>query len=132
MPEQVVLSIKDLNVKFSLRGQMLHAIRGVSLDVYKSESLAIVGESGSGKTVLTNTFIGLLYINGLIVACSILFEGKVLASFDEEKDWLKVRGRKIAMVLQDPKTSLNPLKSIGRQIGEALELQQSLKGEAAK
>lgn len=132
MPEQVVLSIKDLNVKFSLRGQMLHAIRGVSLDVYKSESLAIVGESGSGKTVLTKTFMGLLDNNGWIDSGSILFEGKDLAAFDEEKDWLKVRGRKIAMVLQDPMTSLNPLKSIGRQIGEALELHQSLKGEAAK
>ncbi|NLG57119.1 MAG: ABC transporter ATP-binding protein [Clostridiales bacterium] len=132
MPDETILSVRDLNVKFNLRGRTLHAIRGVSLDVYKGESLAIVGESGSGKTVLTKTFMGLLDNNGWIDSGSILFDGEDLAKFREEKDWLKIRGRKIAMVLQDPMTSLNPLKSIGRQIGEALALHQGLKGEAAK
>ena len=56
--KEVILSVKDLSVRFSLRGKSLHAIRGVSLDVYKGESLAIVGESGSGKSVLTKNFIG--------------------------------------------------------------------------
>jgi len=132
MPDETILSVRDLNVKFNLRGRTLHAIRGVSLDVYKGESLAIVGESGSGKTVLTKTFMGLLDNNGWIDSGSILFDGEDLAKFREEKDWLKIRGRKIAMVLQDPMTSLNPLKSIGRQIGEALALHQGLKGEAAR
>ena len=127
-----ILQVQDLNVKFSLRGRVLHAIRGVTLDVQRGESLAIVGESGSGKTVLTKTFMGLLDNNGWIDSGSILFDGEDLAKFREEKDWLKIRGRKIAMVLQDPMTSLNPLKSIGRQIGEALALHQGLKGEAAK
>ena len=58
--KEVILSVKDLNVKFSLRGKVLHAIRGISLDLYKGESLAIVGESGSGKSVFTKNFIGLL------------------------------------------------------------------------
>ena len=64
MEQEVILSVKDLNVKFSLRGQVLHAIRGISLDIYKGESLAIVGESGSGKSVFTKNFIGLLDKNG--------------------------------------------------------------------
>ena len=60
MENNVILSVQDLDVKFTLRGQVLHAIRGVSLDVYKGESLAIVGESGSGKSVFVKTFMGLL------------------------------------------------------------------------
>ena len=66
MEQEVILSVKDLNVKFSLRGQVLHAIRGISLDIYKGESLAIVGESGSGKSVFTKNFIGLLDKNGWV------------------------------------------------------------------
>ena len=64
--KDIILSVHDLNVKFSLRGRILHAIRGVSLDVYKGESLAIVGESGSGKSVFTKTFMGLTDQNGFI------------------------------------------------------------------
>lgn len=126
-----ILQVDDLNIKFSLRGRVLHAIRGVTLDVYKGESLAIVGESGSGKSVLTKSFMGLLDQNGWIDSGSILYEGQDIAGYKEEKQWLSIRGRKIAMVLQDPMTSLNPLKTIGKQIGEALALHQNLKGEAA-
>ena len=126
-----VLQVKDLNVKFSLRGRVLHAIRGVTMDIYRGESLAIVGESGSGKSVLTKTFMGLLDQNGWVDSGSIVFEGEDLTNFKTEKDWLRIRGRKIAMVLQDPMTSLNPLKTIGKQIGEALMLHQGLKGEEA-
>ena len=66
MEREVILSVKDLNVKFTLRGQVLHAIRGISLDLYKGESLAIVGESGSGKSVFCKNFIGLLDKNGWV------------------------------------------------------------------
>ncbi|NLJ64095.1 MAG: ABC transporter ATP-binding protein [Christensenellaceae bacterium] len=128
---EVILRTEDLNVKFSLRGRVLHAIRGVSLEVYKGESLAIVGESGSGKSVLTKTFMGLLDQNGWVDSGSIWFEGNDLAQYKTEKEWLTIRGKKIAMVLQDPMTSLNPLKTIGKQIGEALELHQGLKGDDA-
>ncbi len=127
-----VLSVKDLNVKFSLRGRTLHAIRDVSLDLYKGESLAIVGESGSGKSVFVKTFMGLLDANGWIDSGEILYNGDDLTKFSTEKQWLKVRGKHIAMVLQDPMTSLNPLKTIGSQIIEAIELHQNLRGEAAK
>ena len=126
-----ILKVRDLNIKFSLRGRVLHAIRGVTLDVYRGESLAIVGESGSGKSVLTKAFMGLLDQNGWVDSGNIIFEEKDLAKFTAEKQWLDIRGRRIAMVLQDPMTSLNPLKNIGKQIGEALALHQNLHGEAA-
>ena len=126
-----ILKVRDLNIKFSLRGRVLHAIRGVTMDVYRGESLAIVGESGSGKSVLTKAFMGLLDQNGWVDSGSIIFEEKDLAKFTAEKQWLAIRGRRIAMVLQDPMTSLNPLKNIGKQIGEALALHQNLHGEAA-
>ena len=127
-----ILSVKDLEVQFKLRGQTLTAIRGISLDLYKGESLAIVGESGSGKSVFTKTFMGMLDKNGRVTAGEILNKGMELAKFTKEKDWLKIRGREIAMVFQDPMTSLNPLKTVGKQIQEALELHQNLKGNAAK
>ena len=127
-----ILSVKDLEVQFKLRGQTLTAIRGISLDLYKGESLAIVGESGSGKSVFTKTFMGMLDKNGRVTAGEILCKGMDLAKFTKEKDWLKIRGREIAMVFQDPMTSLNPLKTVGKQIQEALELHQNLKGNAAK
>ena len=122
----VILSVKDLNLKFDLRGRVLHAIRGVSLDLYKGESLAIVGESGSGKSVFTKCFMGLNDLNGHIDSGEILYDGKDLAKITQEKDWLPIRGGEIAMVMQDPMTSLNPLKTIGAQIEEAILLHQKI------
>jgi oligopeptide transport system ATP-binding protein len=132
MENNIILSVQDLDVKFTLRGQVLHAIRGVSLDVYQGESLAIVGESGSGKSVFVKSFMGLLDGNGFIDGGHILYQDKDLTQNRSDKDWLKIRGREIAMVLQDPMTSLNPLKTIGKQIQEAVELHQGLKGDAAR
>ena len=135
---QLILSVKDLNIKFNLRGKVLHAIRGIDLDIYHGEVLAIVGESGSGKSVFTKSFMGLLDANGSITGGTIdyygMADGKPLRLSDlrTEKDWLQVRGREIAMVMQDPMTSLNPLKTIGAQIMEAVALHQGLKGAAAK
>ena len=131
MENNVILSVQDLDVKFTLRGQVLHAIRGVSLDVYKGESLAIVGESGSGKSVFVKTFMGLLDGNGYLDGGHIWYNDQDLTRFQTEKEWLTIRGREIAMVLQDPMTSLNPLKTIGKQIEEAVVLHQGLHGEAA-
>lgn len=130
--KNIILSVKDLVIKFTLRGDVLTAIRGASLDLYEGESLAIVGESGSGKSVFTKSFMGLLDGNGWIDSGSIIYEGNDLAKYKTEKDWLKIRGKKIAMVFQDPMTSLNPLKTIGKQVQEAVELHQGLKGSEAK
>ena len=123
MPEPI-LSVRNLNIKFNLRGKTLHAIRDVSLDLYKGESLAIVGESGSGKSVFTKSFMGLLDANGWVDSGEILYEGRDLAKFRTEEEWLSIRGHEIAMIMQDPMTSLNPLKTIGAQILEAIELHQ--------
>ena len=130
--ENVALSFEDLHIQFTLRGQVLKAIRGISLDVYRGESLAIVGESGSGKSVFTKSAMGLLDANGTIAGGHIWYDGRDLAQFKTEKEWLSVRGKEIAMVMQDPMTSLNPLKSVGDQILEAVVLHQRLKGAEAK
>ena len=129
---EVILSVKDVVVKFVLRGQTLTAIRGASLDLYKGESLAIVGESGSGKSVLNKTFMGMLDKNGYIYDGEIWKDGKNLAEFKTEDEWLTVRGRRIAMVFQDPMTALSPLMTVGHQIAETLKLHQGLRGRAAK
>lgn len=127
-----ILSARDVEISFSLRGKKLNAIRRCSLDLYQGETLAIVGESGSGKSVFTKSFLGMLDANGSITGGSILFEGKDLAKYKTEKDWMTIRGKKISMVMQDPMTSLNPLKKIGRQIEESIELNQGIKGPEAK
>lgn len=127
-----ILSAKDVEIQFSLRGRKLTAIRRCSLDLYEGETLAIVGESGSGKSVFTKTFVGMLDANGTITNGSIMYNGEDLAQFKGERDWLKIRGKKISMVMQDPMTSLNPLKKIGKQIEESIRLHQGLTGEAAR
>lgn len=136
--KETILSVSHLNIKFQLRGKVLHAIRDISLEVYKGETLAIVGESGSGKSVFTKTFMGLLEKNGYIESGEINYFGQdsgekiVLSGLKKEKDWLRIRGHEIAMIMQDPMTSLNPLKTIGAQISEAITLHQGLKGAKAK
>ena len=132
MENDVVLSVRDLVVQFTLRGQVLTAIRGASLDLHKGESLAIVGESGSGKSVFTKAFMGMLDKNGSVKSGEILYDGMDLAKFTTEAEWLKIRGRRIAMVFQDPMTSLSPLMTVGKQIAETLTLHQGLRGRAAK
>ena len=132
MAKEPILSAKDVEIQFSLRGKKLTAIRRCSLDLYEGETLAIVGESGSGKSVFTKTFVGMLDANGTITNGTIMYNGEDMAQYKTEADWLKIRGKKISMVMQDPMTSLNPLKKIGKQIEESIELNQGLKGEAAK
>ena len=127
-----ILSARDVEVEFTLRGQKLKAIRRCSLDLYDGETLAIVGESGSGKSVFTKTFVGMLDKNGKVTGGNIMYDGKDLAKFTTESQWRTIRGKKIAMVTQDPMTSLNPLKKIGIQIKEAIELNQNIHGKAAK
>ena len=131
MNKDTILSVEDLQVKFTLRGAVLNVLRGISLDIHKGESIAIVGESGSGKSVFTKTFLGMLDSNGYIDNGTIRFrmddsgsdESIVdLSRFKTEKEWLTVRGKQIAMVMQDPMTSLNPLKTIGRQLEETVML----------
>lgn len=132
MAKEPILSARDVEIQFSLRGRILSAIRKCSLDLYEGETLAIVGESGSGKSVFTKSFLGMLDANGKITGGSIMFDGKDLAKYTTEKEWMQIRGKKISMVMQDPMTSLNPLKKIGQQIQESIELNQGIKGAEAK
>ncbi len=132
MENDVVLSVRDLVVRFTLRGQTLTAVRGASIDLHRGESLAIVGESGSGKSVFTKSFMGMLDNNGRIDGGSILFDGEDIAQYKTEKEWLRVRGKRIAMVFQDPMTALSPLMPVGKQIAETLALHQGLRGKAAR
>lgn len=140
MKKETILSVTDLHVKFTLRGSVLNVLRGISLDIHKGESIAIVGESGSGKSVLTKTFLGMLDSNGYIDSGSIRFrmddsgsEESIaeLTAFQTEKEWLSVRGKQIAMVMQDPMTSLNPLKTIGHQLEETVLLHHDVTKEEA-
>ena len=120
MAKEPLLSARDIEIEFSLRGKILKAIRKCSLDLYEGETLAIVGESGSGKSVFTKSFLGMLDANGSITGGSIVYDGVDISKYKTEKEWLTIRGKKISMVMQDPMTSLNPLKKIGKQkIGRA-------------
>lgn len=142
MDKNTILSVEDLHVKFTLRGDVLNVIRGISLDIQEGESLAIVGESGSGKSVFTKTFLGMLDSNGYIDQGHIWFrsidrmgdgEERIvdLSGFHTEKEWLTVRGRQIAMIMQDPMTSLNPLKTVGHQLEETVLLHRNVNKQEA-
>ncbi len=132
MSREPLLSAKDIEIQFTLRGKVLKAIRRCSLDLYEGETLAIVGESGSGKSVFTKSFLGMLDANGSITGGSIMYQGDDISKYKTEKQWMAIRGKKISMVMQDPMTSLNPLKKIGKQIQESIELNQGIKGEEAR
>ena len=132
MEKKLLLSAKDIEIEFTLRGKVLKAIRKCSLDIYEGETVAIVGESGSGKSVFTKSFLGMLDANGSITGGSILYDGTDISKYKTEKEWMTIRGKKISMVMQDPMTSLNPLKKIGKQIQESIELNQGIKGPEAK
>ncbi len=142
MKEKIV-ELKDIEVKFRVRDRDLTAIRRVSLDIYKGETLAIVGESGSGKSVLTKTVTGMLEENGRITNGSIMYGDLDLTKIDSYEEgsyiyeknhdaWQKIRGRKIATIFQDPMTSLNPLRRIGSQITEVLIHVRGFNKEDAK
>ena len=128
----LILSARDVEIKFNLRGRTLTAIRGASLDLYEGETLALVGESGSGKSVFTKSFIGMLDKNGRVTDGEILYRGQDVTKFKTEEEWLRIRGKKIAMVFQDPMTSLNPVRTIGEQITEVITWHFGTEHEQAK
>ena len=129
---RTILSVRDLWVKFRVRGRELTAIRGISMDFYENEAVAIVGESGSGKSVLTKVFSGMLEANGHISAGSVEFEGRDLAKLKGERNWNRIRGGRIATVFQDPMTSLNPILTIGKQITAVIRAHQGCSAAEAK
>ena len=128
----VVLEVKDLQTYFVTRWGVTKAVDGVSFNLRKGETLGIVGESGSGKSVTVSSVMRLIPSPpGHIVGGEILLEGENLLDLDES-EMNKVRGDKIAMVLQDPMTALNPVFDIEDQVGEALKIHEGLKGTGLK
>jgi oligopeptide transport system ATP-binding protein len=116
-----LLSIRDLVVEFITEDGIVQAVDGVTYDLYPGETLGIVGESGSGKSVSTMSILGLIpQPPGRIVRGEAIFQGKDLLKMSK-KDLRRIRGKDMAMVFQDPMTSLNPVLKIGFQIGEAIK-----------
>lgn len=119
MENKKILEVKDLNLSFKTHNGSVKAIRGVSFDLYEGETLAIVGESGSGKSVTTKALMGILAKNGNIEKGQALYKGKDILKMNK-KEIVAIRGKEIAMIFQDPMTSLNPTMTVGYQIREAV------------
>ncbi len=113
-----VLEVNNLTVSFSTDNGLVRAVRGVSFDLEKGETLCIVGESGSGKSVTSKAIMGILANNAIIDDGTIMYEGENLLEISEE-EYVGIRGHKIGMIFQDPLSSLNPIVKIGKQITEA-------------
>lgn len=135
-----VLSIRDLEISFGTTAGKVSAIRGVRLDLYQGETLAIVGESGSGKSVTTKAILGILSENGQVEKGSILFsydrDGEVvtrdLTQLTSKQMQKHIRGKRIAMVFQDPMTSLDPTMTIGHQIIEGMREHYKISKDEAR
>ena len=119
------MQVRDLRVSFRTTNGKVQAVRGISFDLAKGETLAIVGESGSGKSVTSKAILGIQAANAITESGEIIYDGKDLLKISEE-DFHKIRGDKISMIFQDPMSSLNPIVKIGRQLTEAM----ILKGKA--
>lgn len=126
-----ILEVKDLEISFKTQYGILHAIRGVSFDLFKGETLAIVGESGSGKSVTSRAIIGLLAGNSIYEGGSIMYQGRDLLQLSEDL-FHQIRGTKISMIFQDPMSSLNPIIPVGKQIAEALRFKLDMPEEMAR
>ena len=125
------LQVKNLTISFRTPGGKVQAVRGIDFDLYKGETLAIVGESGSGKSVTNRAIIGILANNSIVENGKIIYDGKDLLKISEE-DFHSIRGDKIAMIFQDPLSSLNPIMRIGKQITEAMLLKNKTSRKSSK
>lgn len=121
--ENKILSVKNLRVSFWTNNGTVKAVRGVSFDLYRGRTLAIVGESGSGKSQTSRAIMGILAPNKIIEEGEILYDGRDILRLKEE-ELTKIRGSKIAMIFQDPMSSLNPIMKVGKQITEAMMLKK--------
>ena len=119
--KEIKLTVNNLKVSFRTDAGKVQAVRDISFDLYKGETLAIVGESGSGKSVTSKAIMGISAVNAIYEGGEILYDGQDLVRIPEE-EMHKLRGDKIAMIFQDPLSSLNPIMRIGRQITEAMLL----------
>ncbi len=125
-----LLAVEDMRVEFSTTRGTVYAVNGVTFHVDRGETLGLVGESGCGKSVTALAILGLLGPNGRVSGGRALLEERDLLPLSDA-ELRSVRGREVAMIFQDPMSSLNPVLTIGRQVGEALETHLGLKGAAA-
>lgn len=126
-----ILQVKDLTVSFRTIEGKVSAVRGVSFDLYKGETLAIVGESGSGKSVSMKSINRILpKKNTIYESGTIMYQGKDILQLPEH-EMQQLRGKKIAMIFQDPMTSLNPTMTVGKQIAESMTINSSISKEVA-
>ncbi|MBB1245533.1 ABC transporter ATP-binding protein, partial [Streptomyces durbertensis] len=127
-----LLQVKDLHVEFHTRDGVVKAINGVNYTVDSGETLAVLGESGSGKSVTAQAIMGILDMPpGRIPSGEILYRGQDMLTMSGEER-RKIRGRKIAMIFQDALSSLNPVLSVGYQLGEMFRVHQGLSRKDAK
>lgn len=126
-----ILEIKNLNLSFISNDKEYQALHNINLSLEKGEMLAIVGESGCGKTITAMSVLRLLAPNAKITSGEIIYNNKNLL-LSSEKNMQNIRGKEIALIPQDPMTSLNPLYTIGSQLLEIIEQHQNLKGNEAK
>lgn len=131
VPDEPLLEVRDLVVEFPTRHALLRAIDGVSFDVRRGEVLGLVGESGAGKSITGAAIIGLLEPPGRIAGGTVTLDGQRIEGLPLE-EMRKIRGKKIAMIFQDPLTSLNPLYSIGRQLVETIQTHLDLNDSQAR
>ena len=117
--KEIKLAVRDLVISFKTAAGNVQAVRDISFDLYKGETLAIVGESGSGKSVTTRAILGILAANAIKEGGEIIYDGQDLMKIEEE-GFHKIRGDKIAMIFQDPLSSLNPIMRVGKQMTEAM------------
>ena len=127
----MLLSVKNLSTEFPVKKGIVRAVEDVSFDVDAGEILAIVGESGSGKSVTSLSVMGLLAEPGRVAAGSMEFEGRDLATLSE-KDYRELRGNDMAMIFQEPMTSLNPVYRVGKQIVEAIRTHEKVSKKEAR
>ena len=127
----MLLSVKNLSTEFPVKKGIVKAVEDVSFDVDAGEILAIVGESGSGKSVTSLSIMGLLAEPGHVAGGSLEFEGKDLATLSE-KQYRELRGNDMAMIFQEPMTSLNPVYRVGNQIVEAIRTHEKVSKAEAK
>lgn len=125
------LEVKNLRISFRTAGGKVQAVRDISFDLYEGETLAIVGESGSGKSVTTRAIMGLSALNAIVENGEIFYDGQDLLKFTEE-DFQGLRGDKIAMIFQDPMSSLNPIVKVGKQLTETMLLKSRKRRKSGK
>lgn len=126
-----ILQVNNLSISFKTYGGMVQAVRGISFDLKRGETVAVVGESGSGKSVSVKAIMGILTKNAVINSGEILYSGQDLTQVSED-DFHKIRGNRIGMIFQDPLSALNPIMKIGKQITEVLKLAKNMTGEEAR